>query len=71
MRYCTTYLPVVALLANLSASGSAPFTFLKIFLAVAAFVCLAVLILRFLGRLLIDLFGILDSRSPTSRGRYA
>ena len=71
MRYRATILPSLVPLANLVLFGSSSLTFFKIFLAVAAMVCVAVLILRILGRLLIDLFGILDARAPGSHDRYA
>jgi hypothetical protein len=67
--YCTTFILVLTLLANFAVPGA--ITFLKIFLSFALFVCLAVAVLHFFGRLVIELFGILDGRSSQTNHRYA
>jgi hypothetical protein len=69
--YCTEFLPLLALLSNSAGPGASTVTFLKIFLSFASFVCLAVAILYFFGRLVIELFGILDGRAPRPSDRYA
>ncbi len=71
MGYRTEFLPLLALLSNSAGPGAATVTFLKIFLSFASFVCLAVAVLYFFGKLVIELFGILDGRSPRSSDRYA
>jgi hypothetical protein len=68
---CNNFLPCLALLAKFPESGNSLLLFFKIFFAIAAFVCIAVLILRVFGKLLVDVFGILDGRSPRSNNRYA
>jgi hypothetical protein len=67
--YCTTCSLVLTLLANFA--EPAAITFLKIFLSFALFLFLAVAILHFFGRLVIELFGILDGRSSQTNHRYA
>ncbi len=71
MGYRPEFLPLLALLSNSAGPGAATVTFLKIFLSFASFVCLAVAVLYFFGKLVIELFGILDGRSPRSSDRYA
>jgi Kef-type K+ transport system membrane component KefB len=69
--YCTEFLPLLALLSKSAGPGASAVTFFKIFLSFALFVCMAVAILYFFGKLVIELFGILDGRSPRSSDRYA
>jgi hypothetical protein len=69
--YCTTFLLLLVLLANFSGPGATTITFFKIFLSFALFVCFAVVVLHFFGKLVIELFGILDGRSPQPNDRYA
>jgi len=69
--YCSEFLPLLALLSNSAGPGASALTFLKIFLTFASFVCLAVAILYFFGKLVIELIGILDGRSPRPNDRYA
>jgi len=71
LGYYTEFLPVVALLSNSAGAGASTVTFFKIFLSFASFVCMAAAVLYFFGRLVIELFGILDGRSPRSSDRYA
>jgi hypothetical protein len=67
--YCTAF--ILALLGNFAEPGVSAITFLKIFLSFALFLCLAVAVLHFFGRLVIELFGILDGRSSQTNHRYA
>jgi hypothetical protein len=69
--YCAEFLPLFALLSKSVGPGASIVTFLEIFLSVASFVCLAVAVLYFFGKLVIELFGILDARSPRPNDRYA
>jgi hypothetical protein len=69
--FCTTFILILTLLANFAEPGASAVTFFKIFLSFALFVCLAVAVLHFFGRLVIALFGILDGRSSQSNHRYA
>lgn len=69
MGYCSAF--ILALLGNFAEPGASAVTFLKIFLSFALFVCLAVAVLHFFGRLVIELFGILDGRSSQTNHRYA
>ncbi len=71
MGHCTELLPLIALLSNSAGPGASTVTFLKIFLSFASFVCMAVAVLYFFGKLVIELFGILDGRSPRPNDRYA
>ena len=71
MGYCTACIVVLALLGTFAEPGASAITFLKIFLSFALFLCLAVAVLHFFGRLVIELFGILDGRSSQSNHRYA
>jgi hypothetical protein len=69
--FCTTLILVLTLPANLAEPGASAITFFKIFLSFALFICLAVAVLHFFGRLVIELFGILDGRSSQTNRRYA
>jgi hypothetical protein len=71
VTHCNKFLSLLALLSDSAGSGASAITFFKIFLSFASFVCLAVAILYFFGKLVIELFGILDGRSPRSSDRYA
>jgi hypothetical protein len=67
----TAFLACAALLEEFPASANSPLLFLKIFISIVLIVCFAVLVLRVFGRLLLDLIGISDGRSPRSNNRYA
>jgi hypothetical protein len=69
--YCTACILVLTSRGNFAEPGAAAITFLKIFLSFALFLCLAVVVLHFFGRLVIELFGILDGRSSQANHRYA
>jgi hypothetical protein len=71
VSYRTEFLSLLALLSNSAGPGASAITFFKIFLSIASLVCLAVAILYFFGKLAIELFGILDGRSPRPSDRYA
>ena len=71
MAHCTNFLPFLALFVSFPESLNSLFLFFKIFVALAVFTCVAVLILRVFGKLLLDLFGMSDGRSPRSNDRYA
>jgi hypothetical protein len=71
MACFTAFLAFTAPLAEFPGSASSPLLFLKIFIFIVLIVCFAVLVLRVFGRLLLDLFGISDGRSPRSNDRYA
>jgi small neutral amino acid transporter SnatA (MarC family) len=71
MTCFTALLVFVDLLAEYPASANSPLLFLRIFISIVLIVCFAVLVLRVFGRLLLDLFGISDGRSPHSNDRYA
>jgi hypothetical protein len=62
---------LASLIEELPASANSPLLFLKIFISMVLIVCFAVLVLRVFGRLLLDLIGISDGRSPRSNDRYA
>jgi hypothetical protein len=64
-------LVLASLIEELPASANPPLLFLKIFISMVLIVCFAVLVLRVFGRLLLDLIGISDGRSPRSNDRYA
>jgi hypothetical protein len=64
-------LVLASLIEELPASANSPLLFLKIFISMVLIVCFAVLVLRVFGRLLLDLIGISDGRSPRSNDRYA
>ena len=71
MSYCNEFLSLLTLLSDSAGPGASAITFFKIFLSFAAFVCLAVAILYFFGKLTIELFGNLHGRSPRPSDRYA
>jgi hypothetical protein len=71
MACITTSLACAALLIEFPAPANSPLLFLKIFVSIVLIVCFAVLVLRVFGRLLLDLIGISDGRSPRSNDRYA
>jgi hypothetical protein len=71
MGYCTACILVLAVLGNFAEPGASAITFLKIFLSFALFLCLAVAVLHLFGRLVIELFGILDGRSSQTNHLYA
>ena len=71
MSYCSEFLSLLALFSDSAGPGASAITFFKIFLSFAAFVCLAVAILYFFGKLAIEVFGILHGRSPRPSDRYA
>lgn len=71
MVHGTNFLPFLALFATFPESVNTLFLFFKIFFAIAVFICVAVVILRVFGKLLMDLFGLSDGRSPRSNDRYA
>jgi hypothetical protein len=64
-------LVLASLIEELPASANSPLLFLKIFISMVLIVCFVVLVLRVFGRLLLDLIGISDGRSPRSNDRYA
>ena len=70
MGYCATFIVLVGLLASFAVSGATIITFFKVFLSFALFVCLAVAVLHFFGRLVIELFGVLDGRAARPNDRY-
>jgi hypothetical protein len=70
MCCCTIFLLPVAPLGIFAGPGGSAVTFFKIYLPVASFVCLAVAVLYFFASLVIELFGILDARSPRPGSRY-
>jgi hypothetical protein len=69
--YSTTFALVLTLLANFAEPGASTISFFKIFLSFALFICFAVAVLHFFGRLVIELFGLLDGRTPETNYRYA
>jgi hypothetical protein len=69
--YSTTSLLLVSLLLNFAGPGASALTFFKIFLSFAVFVCMAVVVLYFFAKLVVELFGILGGRSPRPNDRYA
>jgi hypothetical protein len=71
MVCCTAFLACATLLEDLPQSANSPLLFLKIFISIVLLVCFAVLVLRVFGRLLLDLLGISEGRSPRSNDRYA
>jgi hypothetical protein len=71
MACLTVFLPSAILLAEFPDSVNSPLLFLKVFVSIVLVVCFAVLVLRVFGRLLLDLLGISDERSPRSNDRYA
>ena len=71
MEHCATLIVLLALLVNFGESGATIITFFKVFISFALFVCLAVAVLHFFGRLVIELFGILDGRAARPNNRYA
>jgi hypothetical protein len=71
VAHCTNFIPFLALFVTLPDSVNSLFLFFKIFFAIAVFICVAVVILRVFGKLLLDLFGMSDGRSPRSNDRYA
>ena len=71
MACFTSLLACAALLEDFPAAANSPLLFLKIFISIVLIVCFAVLVLRVFGKLLLDLLGISDGRSPRSNDRYA
>jgi small neutral amino acid transporter SnatA (MarC family) len=71
MACFTAILVLAALLEEFPASANSPLLFLKIFISICLIACFVVLVLRVFGRLLLDLIGISDGRSPRSNNRYA
>jgi hypothetical protein len=71
MACITAFLVLATLLEEFPASANSSLLFLKIFISIVLLVCFAVLVLRVFGRLLLDLIGISDRRSPRSNNRYA
>jgi len=71
MACFTAFLVFAAMLAEFPGSANSSLLFLKIFISIVLIVCFAVLVLRVFRRLLLDLFGISDGRSPRSNDRYA
>ncbi len=71
MGYCATIVLRLALSANFAVPGATIITFFKVLLSFALLVCLAVAALHFFGRLVIELFGILDGRASRPHDRYA
>jgi hypothetical protein len=69
--YCTTLIVVLTLFADFADTGASALTFFKIFLSFALFICLAVAVRHFFGRLVIEFFGILDGRASQTNDRYA
>ena len=68
---CLTALPAFAfLLTEFPESANSSLLFLKIFISIVLVACFAVLVLRVFGRLLLDLLGISEGRSPRSNVRY-
>jgi hypothetical protein len=65
------FLIFAILLEEFPASANSSLLFLKIFISIVLIVCFVVLVLRVFGRLLLDLIGISDGRSPRSHDRYA
>jgi hypothetical protein len=71
MACFTGFLACAALLADFPESANSSLLFLKIFISIVLIVCFAVLALRVFGKLLLELLGISDARSPRSNNRYA
>ena len=71
MSYRTEFLSLLALLSNSAGPGASAIMFFEIFLSFASFVCVAVAILYFFGKLVVELFGIMNGRSPRPNDRYA
>jgi hypothetical protein len=71
MACFTGFLAYAALIEELPASANSPLLFLKIFISIVLIVCFAVLVLRVFGKILLELLGISDGRSPRSNNRYA
>jgi hypothetical protein len=69
--YRTTSVLLVTLLSHFAGPGASTVTFFKIFLSFSLFVCMAVAVLYFFGKLVVELFGILDGRAPRPNDRYA
>jgi hypothetical protein len=69
--YFATFILPLALLASFAVPGTTIVTFFKVFISFALFVCLAVAVLHFFGRLVVGLFGILDGRAARPNDRYA
>jgi hypothetical protein len=69
--YCATLNLFLTLFANFAEPSASAITFLKIFLSFALFLCMAVMVLHFFARLVIELFGILDGRASQTNNRYA
>jgi hypothetical protein len=67
----TRFLLLLAVLPNYLQLGAAAVTFFKIFISFALFVCFVVAVLHFFGKLVIELFGIVDGRPAGSPDRYA
>ena len=71
MACFTGFLACAALLADIPESANSSLLFLKIFISIVLIVCFAVLVLRVFGKILLELLGISDVRSPRSNNRYA
>jgi hypothetical protein len=71
MACFTAFLTCATLLEDFPESANSSLLFLKIFISIVLIVCFSVLVLRVFGRLLLDLLGISDGRSPGSNDRYA
>jgi hypothetical protein len=71
MACFAAFLTCAALLADFPESANSSLLFLKIFISIVLLVCFAVMVLRVFGRLLLELLGISDERSPRSNDRYA
>jgi hypothetical protein len=65
------FLAPAVVLADFPESANSSLLFLKIFISIVLLVCFAVLVLRVFGRLLLELLGISDGRSPRSNDHYA
>ena len=71
MACFTVLLTSAVVLADFPESANSSLLFLKIFTSIVLLVCFAVLVLRAVGKLLLDLLGISDERSPRSDDHYA
>jgi hypothetical protein len=71
MACFTGFLACAALFADFPESANSSLLFLKIFISIVLIVCFAVLVLRIFGKILLELLGISDGRSPRSNNRYA
>ena len=67
----TSFFPSALGIANAFWFSGSVLLFLKIFLFIGAMIVLAVALLGFLARLVLDLFGVVDQPARESDDRYA